>query len=336
MSTRPSLLKFLYPAWYAIVLGLSGLSLAWHRAVPLMGDAAAGAALAVGALAALVLVVLLAATAWRGLHHAEAWAEDRRHPLRHPFVAALPMSLVLIATVVVALDGPVGPARVLWWAGGLSQLAVTVWVLSRWWLGSPSGAAQPWAAVAPPLIIPIVGNVLMPLAGVPLGHPEWAAAQFGIGLVFWPLVMALLLARLVVAGPWPERLRPTGFIVIAPPAVIGLSMLQLGAPMAVGWAFWGVALFCFLWVATQAKAIAAQPFALPHWGMSFPLAALAALTLRLAEPGGVLAILGPILLALATLVIAALLLATLRGLRDGTLLVAEPVPVKVAVVQAQG
>jgi tellurite resistance protein len=104
----------------------------------------------------------------------------------------------------------------------------------------------------------------------------------------------------------------------------------------VGWAFWGVALFCFLWVATQAKAIAAQPFALPHWGMSFPLAALAALTLRLAEPGGVLAILGPILLALATLVIAALVLATLRGLRDGTLLVAEPVPVKVAVVQAQG
>jgi tellurite resistance protein len=102
----------------------------------------------------------------------------------------------------------------------------------------------------------------------------------------------------------------------------------------VGWAFWGVALFCFLWVATQAKAIAAQPFALPHWGMSFPLAALAALTLRLAEPGGVLAILGPILLALATLVIAALLLATLRGLRDGTLLVAEPVPVPV--VQAPG
>ena len=67
------------------------------------------------------------------------------------------------------------------------------------------------------------------------------------------------------------------------------------------------------------------------------LSALAALTLRLAEPRDLLAILGPILLALATLVIAALLLATLRGLRDGTLLVAEPVPVPVpVVVQAPG
>jgi tellurite resistance protein len=60
--------------------------------------------------------------------------------------------------------------------------------------------------------------------------------------------------------------------------------------------------------------------------MSFPLAAFAALTLRLAEPGGLLAVLGPAALALASLVIAALVLGTLRGLRQGTLLVAEPAP----------
>jgi tellurite resistance protein len=52
--------------------------------------------------------------------------------------------------------------------------------------------------------------------------------------------------------------------------------------------------------------------------MSFPLAALAALTLRLATPGGPMAVLGPVLLALATLVICALVLGTVRGLREGT------------------
>ena len=52
MKPSAPLLKFLYPGWYAIVMGLAGLSLAWHRAVPLMGDGAGDAALVIGSLAA--------------------------------------------------------------------------------------------------------------------------------------------------------------------------------------------------------------------------------------------------------------------------------------------
>ena len=37
MTHSPTPLKFLFPGWYAIVMGLSGLALAWHRAEPLMG-----------------------------------------------------------------------------------------------------------------------------------------------------------------------------------------------------------------------------------------------------------------------------------------------------------
>ena len=37
-DARLPALKFLQPGWYAIVMGLGGLSLAWHRAVPLMGE----------------------------------------------------------------------------------------------------------------------------------------------------------------------------------------------------------------------------------------------------------------------------------------------------------
>ncbi len=182
-----------------------------------------------------------------------------------------------------------------------------------------------WARVTPALFIPIVGNVLVPLAGVPLGQAEWSAAQFGVGLLFWPVVMVLIVVRIAVQGLWPERLLPTAFILIAPPAVVGLAALQFGAPPLVGWALWGMAMFTALWAGTLTARIAKLPFGLPHWGMSFPLAALAALTLRLAAPGGALAVLGPVLLALASLVVLALLLGTLRGLRDGWLLAPEPV-----------
>lgn len=316
-------LRYLYPGWYAPVMGLAGLALAWHRATPLMGELATGVALVVAALTGLVFVALAAATLWRWRAHPEAWAEDRRHPVRHTFVATLPISMIVLATAAVALFGPSRPAEALWWCGSLSQLLLTWWVLSRWWRPGTGGLA--WASVTPALLMPVVGNVLAPLAGVPLGHADWAAAQFGIGLMFWPVVVVLLAVRVATHGMLPERLLPTLFILIAPPAVIGLAALQLGAPLGIAWACWGIAAFSFAWVAGTAPRLRELPFALPHWGMSFPLAAFAALTLRLATPGSVLAVLGPALLALASLVILGLLAGTLRGLRDGTLLAPEPV-----------
>ena len=317
-------LKHLLPGWYACVMGLCGLALAWFRATPLMGDAATRVAAGVAVLAAAAFAVLAAATVLRAWRHPESWAEDRRHPVRHTLVAALPISVILLAAVGVALLGPSAPLRLLWWAGALAQLSTTLWVTQRWWRGNGPAGLQ-WASATPALFLPIVGNVLVPLAGVPLGYADWSAAQFGIGLMFWPVVLVLIVVRIASHGLWPDRLLPSAFIFIAPPAAVGLSALQLGAPLAVVWALWGMALFTLLWAGSLAKRIAALPFGLAHWGMSFPLASLAALTLRLATPGGVLAVLGPLLLAVTSLVVLALVLGTLRGLREGTLLAPETV-----------
>jgi tellurite resistance protein len=324
MSRHPAPLKFLFPGWYAVVMGLAGLALAWHRAEPVLGAAAGATARVLGLGAAAAFVVLLGATVLRVQRHRDSWLEDLRHPVRHAFVAAIPIALLLLTTVAVALGIRHAALALLWWLGSLVQLAVTLWVLSRWWRG-PQAGGLPWAGVTPALFIPIVGNVLVPLAGVPLGFGEWSAAQFGIGLLFWPVVLALLIARLVVQGPWPDRLMPTTLIIVAPPAVVALAALQFDAPPVWAWILWGMALFALLWSgAVLARRIAALPFGLPHWGMSFPLAAFAALSLRLAE-GGAMRLFALAALALATLVIAALSLATWRGLRHGTLLAPEPV-----------
>ncbi len=335
MSHHPTPLKFVGAPWYALVMGFCGLSLAWHRAAPLMGDTAGAVSLVLAALAAALFATLVAATVVRRGRYPEAWAEDLNHPVRHPFMAAIPVSLILLATLSVALRGPDLAGKVVWWMGSLGQIWVTLWVLSRWLRGNQPGGLQ-WPTVTPALFIPVVGNVLVPLAGVPLGFSEWSAAQLGVGLLFWPVVIVMLMVRVAIAGMWPERLRPAIFILIAPPAVVGLALMQLGAPVMVGWALWGLAVFTFLWAGTQARAIIGQHFALPHWALSFPLAALAALTLRLATPGSAMAVLGPVLLALVTLVVAWLTLATVRGLRDGSLLAPEPVATIQPAAQPQG
>ena len=67
------------------------------------------------------------------------------------------------------------------------------------------------------------------------------------------------------------------------------------------------------------------------WAMSFPLAALTALVLRLSEPVPALASVGVLMLAVVSVVIVWLTLATVKGLRAGTLLAPEPVaPIVVA------
>ncbi|MCK7492638.1 MAG: hypothetical protein MZW92_14550 [Comamonadaceae bacterium] len=131
-------LKSFHPAWFTTVMGLSRpvARLASRRAadgrrwpVP--------SSLAVGALAALVFAALAAAFALRVARHPEAWAEDRRHPVRHPFVAAMPVAVILLAT---RGDGAAGRRR----AGSrrcggpaaLGQLAVTV-------LGAAALVARP-------------------------------------------------------------------------------------------------------------------------------------------------------------------------------------------------
>ena len=59
-------LRYLFPGWYAIVMGLCGLALAWHRADALLGEGADAAALVLGLLAAGVFAVLAVGTVLRG------------------------------------------------------------------------------------------------------------------------------------------------------------------------------------------------------------------------------------------------------------------------------
>jgi len=323
MTSQATPLKFLHPGWFSMVMGLSGLSLAWHQASPGLGDMAEAIALVLGGAAALLFVLLSAASLLRWQRHPAALAEDLKHPVRHAFTATIPVSMLLLATVSVTFLGVSTWARSLWMLACALQIWVTVWVISRWFQGSKGLA---WPGITPVLFIAVVGNVVAPLAGVPLGHAPWSIAQLGIGVFFWPVVLTLLLVRIGVSGSWAQRLAPTIFITVAPPAVIGLALLQLGASTSVVWAAWGIALFFVLCSATQLKAALSQPFALTFWAMSFPLAAFSALTLRLAATAGPgFALLGTAALALTSLVIASLLLGTYKGLRDGSLLAPEPV-----------
>ncbi len=319
-SRKAPPLAHLGPQWFVPVMGWAGLAIAWHRAQGSFGPAAQAVALACGLVALSAFLVVLGASAVRAARHPRALAEDLAHPVRHAFVAALPASVLLLASLGTMLYGGRPALAALWLAGVALQAGVTIWLVARWF----SGRLQ-WPAVTPALYVPIVGNLLVPLAGASLEWPALSWAFFGIGAFFWPVVTAMILVR-QAQQPLPDRLQASWFVTIAPPAVLGSAAASLDAPLPVALAALGVAAVLAAAALARVPTMLHQAFTMTAWATAFPLAALASLALRVAgdaAPG--FATVAAVLLAVASVAIVGLSLATVRGLRAGTLLAPEPV-----------
>ena len=319
----PASLEHLGLIGFVPVMGLCGLSLAWGQASARMGEVATGVAQVSALLAGVLMLTLLGITVWRFLRWPLTRVHDAAHPVRHVFVAAPTVSLILLATCGVTLTGPSVFWDALWMAGAAAQAMVTTWVVLRW---LRSGASR-WMGVTPALLIPVVGNVLLPLAGLSLGHSIWALVQWAVGALLWPVVVLLLVLRLQRLGAWPARMRASVFILIAPPSVVGLGLMLWQAPLVWPVVLWCVALAFVVLALRQLPQCFDQPFGWPMWSLSFPLTAFAALTLRLANAGVLPQLLALVVLALASVVVAALMRWTWWGLRSGELLQPEPAPV---------
>ena len=310
--------------WFVPVMGWIGLTLAWCQ-LP-RSEAGLSPLAQLGTVVCCVLFALVLLTNLiRGWRHPHAVLADLRHPVRMAFTASFAIALVLMAALGTTWGLADEPwVQATWWAGSLLEFSITVWAMSRCLKPAEAGGLA-WPAITPLLIIPIVGNVLVPLAGLRWPVLGWVSAQFGLGLFLWPLVVGLLLTRLLQVGPLPARMTPTLFILVAPPSAIGLALLQWAAHPVLVWACWGVALMSLLWALSQWRLIKSLPFGMPHWGMSFPLAAFSALSLRLGQlPDGAW-LLWPAQLALwiTTAVILWLSLKSLQGLLNGHLLQPE-------------
>lgn len=319
-ASSRSPLTYLGPQWFLPVMGWCGLALAWDAAVPRFGEPARFLALGSGLIALVIFLVVGAASAVRAWRHGEALSEDLAHPVRHAFVAALPASILLLATVGTALYGPGDALGLAWLLGAALQFAATVRITGAW-----LGGQLKWARITPALQVVATGNLLAPLAGAQLDWPATAWLLFGIGAFLWPVITVMTLVR-QAQQPLPDRLQVTWFLGIAPAAVLGVAAPALDAPLPIALAALGVASLAAATCLLRVPTIVHQPLSMTTWSTAFPMAALAMLALDTAEAGlPGLDFPAAVLLAAASAVLVGLSLTTYRGLRAGTLLAPEPV-----------
>jgi tellurite resistance protein len=300
--------------FFACVMGLAGLSLVLHLAEERLGAGHGASRVAMGVTVA-VFAAVLATYATKALRYPGAVAAEWHHPVKLAFFPAFSISLLLIATML-RPEAP-GVARGLWMLGAAGQGVLTLAVISGWIGRRPF---QPMH-ISPAWFIPAVGNVVVPVAGVPLGYVELSWLFFSAGLMFWVVLLTLVMNRLIFHDPLPARLLPTLVILIAPPAVGFLSWLQLNGGVLDGFArglYYAALVFAAI-VTLQVPALARVPFALSWWALSFPLAALSLSTLRYGALAGSDAhnVMGALFATLTVAAVVGLLLRTGLAIRKG-------------------
>jgi tellurite resistance protein len=253
---------------FSVVMGLTGLALALRAAGEDLG-LGSGAGLAVTLVASVVFVALTVLYGYKLVRYRGAVATEWSHPVKLSFFPTFSISLVLLS----AAWSPHAPelARYLVLAGSTLQLILTVAVLSTWLYHTKFEIQHS----NPAWFIPVVGNILVPIPGVQFLSAETSWFYFSVGLVFWILLFALLFYRIIFHTPLTEKLMPTFFIFIAPPAVGFIAYLSLtGSLDPFARVLYYTALFLTLLLLVQLPRFSRIPFSLSWWAYSFPLAAI--------------------------------------------------------------
>ncbi len=321
MSSTSNRLQHLPVTLFASVMGIAGLSLAWRRAAVVWDVSPQIAEVLFWiALADFVMLAVLYISKW--VRYPQAALAEVRHPIRIAFVPTITISLLLLATA--GQDLLPDAASVAWWIGAVGHLVVTVVVMGAWFERADIGLSQ----VTPAWFIPVVGNVVTPLAAPELGSTEFGWFAGSIGFMFYLALLPILLLRVLLHGdPLPNKLLPTLAIFLAPPAVSAIAWNSLtgttGSP--VFRLLFSASIAFLALVIAQLPRLVKVPFAMPYWGYTFPLAAVAVVSIAAAGslPGTAYDVLAVALLALASTMVAAVSVLSLRAAARGEICVPE-------------
>lgn len=304
---------------FAVIMGLCGLSLGWHKAEQFYG-LSFNLSIWIGYLALVVYVIICAFYLAKIIRHQAAVIAEFKHPIRLSFFPAFSISLILLGTVF--QFSHVALSQWLWSVGTILHLMFTLYVLNAWINHTHFQINH----INPAWFIPVVGNILVPIAGLNHAPVDVSWFFFTIGLVFWILLFAMVLYRMFFHDPMPERLLPTLFILIAPPAVGFVSYMKLiGELDAFARILYFAALFTTLLLFTQIHRFIRLPFFMSWWAYSFPLAAITVATMTMAEQSswGLYNGLSLLFLSILSLVLLILIIRTIVAISRGEICVEE-------------
>src|SRR5690625_1469105 len=201
---------------------------------------------------------------------------DFNHPVKMNFFGTISISLLLLALLYYNIS--IGFSFILWILGVLLQVWLTLVILSKLIWEKEFQLAQ----FNPTWFIPIVGNIVVPLAGVFHVDQIINWIFFSIGIVFSIVYLTIFINRIIFQPPLPKPLTPTLFILLAPPGIGFISYVKLvGEVDVVAYVLYGIAFYLGMLYIYQSKRFFTMPFFVSWWAYLFPSAAVTNATIYL-------------------------------------------------------
>ncbi|WP_306319212.1 MULTISPECIES: TDT family transporter [unclassified Streptomyces] len=221
--------RHLGPNWYAAVMGTAIIANA-GATLPVRFTGLRTACTVFWALSFVLLLVLLGARALHWRHHRDRAKEQLLDPTAAPFYGCLSMALLAVGagTVLVGQD----------WIGARAAIAIDVVLfVAGTVIGLVAAVAIPYLMVvrhrisadeaSPVWLLPVVAPMVSAAVGpllvphLPGGQAQQTLllacyAMFGLSLLATLVMLPVVFARLVTAGPLPLALTPTLFLVLGP------------------------------------------------------------------------------------------------------------------------
>lgn len=268
LHKRLRLLAGFSPAYFAPVMGVAGLGIAWRISSSLLGTPTiVGESLVFLSFVifAVVAVLLIGKTI---LDPASAKAEFL-DDAKLVFFPLIPTSGLLLSIGARPYD--IDLAITLWMMSAPFNLYFAVVLTGRWLFNSHSRLS-----ISPAWLFPIVGNGVVPIAGVPLGFIEISWMFFSVGIVLWIVVFAVLFQRLVFEEFVHRKLAPSLLILLSPPATFFIAGFELneGRIDALSYALIYTSLFLLGVFLLHWRRLVLVPASITLWSLTFPLAAL--------------------------------------------------------------
>lgn len=231
-----------------------------------------------------VVVFLLVSFVYIGkvLWHREAVRREFSHPIRINFFPTISINLLLFSIASLPLSATA--SFYLWIAGAVLHLLFTITIVTAWIQSTHFEITH----MNPSWFIPAVGNIIVPLAGVVHAPEDISWFFYSIGLLFWLVLLVIFFNRIIFHSPLPEKLLPTLFILIAPPAVGFIATVELlGEMTPLAKVLYFFACFLILLLLFQLSMFHSIQYYLSWWAYTFPLAAFTiASLLMFSETGG--------------------------------------------------
>lgn len=289
-------------ALFASVMGFSGLTMAVKHAENLYG---------VSHLASTILLIFTTVLflfnglilLYRLIQHRDEVKLDFNHPVKMNFFGAISISMLLLAQAYLEISTSI--SFTFWSLGAILQAILTLVILSKliWTFSFTIEQFNPaW-------FIPIVGNIIVPLAGSSHVEADLNWMFFSTGIVFSIIYTTVFINRIFFHPPLPVKLLPTFFILMAPPAIGFVSYIKLaGGIDTFAYILYGTALTIGLLLFFQLKRFMQIPFFISWWAFLFPSAAMTIATVEMYLDHGKALYHGMFILQLIGLLVLAILL----------------------------